>query len=143
MPLRRISDQKSQTIEEFFQQLVEEQKDIPWKTSGKVMLELIERLNNLFKEEVIWCLTSLYRLVLLAEDSWQSPWYIIISCYESGEFIIEYLIPDSEKPWDGARVCGGATSINQLEKYILIAMQNSGGWQNNSVVQEFQKLLKK
>jgi hypothetical protein len=128
MSLKRITDQKSRTIEEFYLDLAEEQISEPWRKSGRAMFALVEKLNNIFKSETIWCLTSLYRLVLLKENDWKSAWFVIVSCSESEEFHIEYLIPNDLKPWDGARVCGGATSLDQAVNYILIAMRNSHGW---------------
>jgi hypothetical protein len=128
MPLQRISDQRSETIEAFYLQLSEDQKDSPGLDSGRSMLELIKRLNEVFYHETIWCLTSNNQLVLLKNDTWQSHWYVTISCIYSREFYIEYSMPDVLKPWEDALVRGRANSLNKAIEYTLIAMKNSGGW---------------
>jgi hypothetical protein len=128
MPLKRITDQKSRTIEEFYLDLAVEQVAEPWRQSGKAMSTILEQLNKIFNSDTIWCLTSIDRLVLLREDDWRSPWFVIVSSV-AGEFLIEYLIPEDSAPWEGARVRGGSTSLDEAVKYILISMKNSGGWE--------------
>jgi hypothetical protein len=134
MPLKRISDQRSETIEAFYLQLSEAQKGSPGEDSGQSMLELIKRLNEFFYHETIWCLTSHNQLVLLENDSWHSPWYVMITCVYSREFHIEYRMPDGFKPWEDALVRGMANSLHRAIEYILIAMRNSGGWQHSAAM---------
>ena len=130
MPLIRISDQKHQTIEEFYQTIVEESESSLSRESCKAMLDIISKLNVHFLDNKIWCLTSLQRLVLLKEDNWKSPWYIIIACLGFTEYYIEYLMPDELKPWEGATVRGTTNTLEKAVEYVLLAMKNSGGWPN-------------
>lgn len=132
MPLRRISDQKSRTIKEFYNHVIGKQKAASWNDIGKAMVKLIEKLDEIFPNDIIWCLTSLHRLVLLTDDDWKSPWYVIIgslSSLNSDEIYIEYRMPDDLKPWNDAKVKGTANSLDEAVEYVLIAMQKSGGWQ--------------
>jgi hypothetical protein len=128
MPLKRISDQNGGTIQDFYFDVIEKQKASSWNDSGKAMLNLIKRLDELFMDDTIWCLTSLYRLVLLTDDNWKSPWYVIISALESKEIYVEYRMPDDLKPWDDATVKGTANSLDRAVEYVLIAMHRSAGW---------------
>lgn len=132
MPLKRISDQKSRTIKEFYSYIIGEQKAASWKDIGKAMVKLTERIDEIFPNDIIWCLTSHHRLVLLTDNDWNSPWYVIIGSLRSlnsEEIHIEYRMPDDLKPWDNAKVTGTANSLDKAVEYVLIAMQKSGGWQ--------------
>ncbi len=134
MPLRRISEQKSRTIQEFYVAVIEEQKASTWNDSGKTMLSLVQRLDELFTNDIIWCLTSHYRLVLLADDDWKSPWYVLVSSLDHKEIYVEYRMPDDLKPWEDATVKGTANSIDKAVEYILIAMQRCEGWKGMDLV---------
>ncbi len=135
MPLRRISGQKSRTIQEFYVDVIEEQKASTWNDSGKTMLSLVQKLDALFPDDTIWCLTSLDRLVLLTDDDWKSPWYVLISSLDHKEIYVEYRMPEDLKPWEDATVKGTANSIDKAVEYVLIAMQRCGGWSGMNSLQ--------
>ena len=140
MPLKRISNQKSQTPEEFYLDLSKESSTGSGsKDRNTAMLTLIKIINDFFIETNIWALTSLHRLVLLTQDNWKSKWYIIISCFNDKEIYFEYLIPAEKHPWPDAKVTGTANSLNQAKEYLLIAMRETDGWQDN---RELKELLK-
>src|SRR5688572_281702 len=107
MPLERISDQKSQTLEGFYLD-VSKESSVVSKDIGKTMLDFIREINEIFPNTVIWALTSLYRLVLLSNDDWKSKWYVIVSCLNNKEIYIEYLMPANQGPWPDATVKGTA-----------------------------------
>jgi hypothetical protein len=73
-------------------------------------------------------LTSLYRLCLLAEDTWKSPWFVIVSALDRQNYIVEYLMPEAIAPWPHAYVRGEPRSEEEAVKLILTAMEKSEGW---------------
>ncbi|MBV4360655.1 hypothetical protein [Pinibacter aurantiacus] len=105
------------------------------RTIGLRMLELIEMINQIFPATQICGLTSLYRLVLQAKDQWDSEWFVIVSCAGNNEYYFEYLMTDDKKPWQNARVTGGAINLAEAKKYLLIAMKESNGWKDCSELQ--------
>ena len=134
MPITRNTDQRSKTLEQFYLEISQEDS-YSSKSLGKLMLEFLEMINHTFKETQLWGLTSLYRLVIQAENDWKSPWYIIIRAM-GNEYHIEYLLPPQKSPWEGARVVGSATSIAEVKKCLVIAMNECDGWSNNQELSE-------
>ncbi len=133
MPIIHCSDQKSKTLEQFYS----ESDDQLTRDNGAAMLTLIKLLDKKFIDTTIFGLTSLHRLNLLASNTYRSPWYV--SFITDGFFFhIDYLVPESEQPWEHARITGEAKSFEQAYRYILIAMTKSGGWKDNV---ELRKLL--
>lgn len=133
MPIIRCSDQKHATLGQFYTDGDDQQT----LDMGARMLSLINLLDTKFKNTTIFGLTSLYRLNLLASDTYKSPWYVCFAT-DGRIFYIDYLVPESEQPWKYARVSGEAETLEQAYKYILIAMTKSEGWADNN---ELKKLL--
>jgi hypothetical protein len=133
MPIIRCSDQNNQTLGQFYSDSDDQQT----REIGAAMLSIIKLLDTKFKETTIFGLTSLYRLNLLANDTYKSPWYVSFIT-DGKNFYIDYLVPESQQPWKHARISGEAESFEQAYKYILIAMTKSGGWADNI---ELHKLL--
>jgi hypothetical protein len=127
MPLKRISDQKSKTIEEFYTELAESSDEVS-RQIGKATLELIDGLNRFFVNETIWCLTSLYRMVLLTRDDWRSPWNVIISWSGPSQFSVQYLIPNDKA--DNESQTLHSFTLNRTMIDVFKAMKSSGGWDN-------------
>ena len=92
------------------------------------MLDLISRLRSLPDERPVFGKTSLHRLGLLAEDTSESPWFVIISANDKQNYFVEYLMPKTLAPWRNAYVQGPAGSEDEAVKMILIAMERSEGW---------------
>jgi hypothetical protein len=130
MPIKRSSDQKSMTLEEFYLEFTEKSNN-SYTDVGKKMLEMIEMINDTFKDTLLWGLTSHARLVIQAEDNWRADWYVIISNIGTDEYYFEYLLPDEEKPWPNATVRGEAKNLEEAKRYLLIAMHKSKGWFGN------------
>jgi hypothetical protein len=124
MRLTRCADQSRATLDEFY--AVENEN--PFPDGKRAMLDLIARLRSLPDEQCVWGLTSLYRLCLLAEDTWKSPWFVIIGASNRDEYHIEYSMPSYLAPWPEAYVKGEAKSIDQAVQMIVTAMQKSEGW---------------
>lgn len=92
------------------------------------MLGLMARLRALPNAIQVYGLTSLDRLRLLAEDSWKSPWYVIIAALDARHYFIEYLVPDHSAPWRNAYMKGEARSEDEAMEMIVTAMEKSEGW---------------
>ncbi len=130
MPIKRSSDQKSMTLEEFYLEFSEKSSN-SYVDVGKKMLQMVELINNTFKDTLLWGLTSHARLVIQAEDNWGADWYVIISNIGTEEYYFEYLLPDEEKPWPNATVRGEAKNLEEAKNYLIIAMYKSKGWFDN------------
>src|SRR4051812_7278390 len=98
MHLTRCKDQKHATLEEFYTKAQDSHEPVTSK-SGEVMLDLITRLRALPDDRHIYGLTSHYRLCLLSQDTYTSPWFVILSALDERNYYVEYLMPESEAPW--------------------------------------------
>jgi hypothetical protein len=124
MHLTRCQDQKRQTLEEFYT----EPTEAVTREGGQAMLALLARLRALPDERRVYGLTSLYRLCFLAEDTWQSPWFVIVAALNQRNYYIEYLMPERDAPWPRAYIRGEARSEDEAVQMILTAMERSEGW---------------
>ncbi|WP_299099662.1 hypothetical protein [uncultured Winogradskyella sp.] len=125
-------------IEEYYLDISKDKSNSVWSERGKNMLKFVEMLNENFKKTKIWGLTSHSRLILQNEDKWDSKWFVIIEAL-GHEYYFEYLITDDKKPWKNATVKGVTRNLVDAKKYLLISMNESGGWNNNL---ELERLLK-
>ena len=77
MPIKRCIDQSNsnQTLIEFYEDIKNHNNSIS-ESVGVNMLKLIEKLNDLFDKSEIYCLTSMYNLVLLSGNTWKSKWVL-------------------------------------------------------------------
>ena len=96
------------------------------------MLDLIARLRALPDERRVYGLTSHYQLCLLAEDTWQSPWFVKVVAIDRRNYRVSYLVPERLAPWRWAYVHGKAESEDEAVRMILIAMDRSEGWSRHS-----------
>jgi hypothetical protein len=127
MHITRCQDQKSKTLEEFYTEQAQGAEPVSQR-AGRTMLDLLSKLKALPDERRVYGLSSLYRLCLLAEDTWKSPWFVIISALDRSNYTVEYLMPEAVAPWPHAYIRGEARSEDDALKMILIAMENSKGW---------------
>src|SRR4051812_42735407 len=109
MLLTRCKNQKSKTIEEFYGEIVQHNGDVG-REGAEAMLDLIGRLRALPDDRRVFGLTSLSRLVLLAEDTYTSPWFVIVAALDKRNYFVEYQMPDAIAPWPGACVRGECRS---------------------------------
>jgi hypothetical protein len=122
MKLERCRDQPSKALDEFYGSLAA--SDHPEsKSTGEAMLALLARLRMLDDPRQVWGLTSHYRLCLLARNTYQSPWYVIIIAISETLFAIEQFVGDHQ---DYERVQVG--SLDAAVTAILRAMDQSCGW---------------
>ncbi|AYN02420.1 hypothetical protein [Chryseobacterium sp. 3008163] len=132
MPIVRRSEQKRQTLEDFYREFVPKSEDT-FEDVGTPMLEVLKFLNTSFKNTVIYGLTSHTHLLLFNNDK-SDKFYILIAGYQSeyyNEFIIEYVIPEDKRPWEDAVIKGRTRELEDLKKMIIISMIESGGWKDN------------
>ena len=127
MHLTHCQDQKKQTLEEFYTE-VSQQDSVVCREGGRAMLDIIARLRALPNDRRVYGLTSHHRLCLLAENTYRSPWFVIISALDSRNYYVEYLMPTRIAPWPQARVRGEARSEDEAVQMILTAMEKSEGW---------------
>jgi hypothetical protein len=127
MHLTRCKDQKSATIDEFYTE-VSEHDNYTSREGGKAMLDLIARLRALPDERRVFGLTSHDRLCFLAEDSYESSWFVLVWALDKRNYFVEYRMPDNIAPWPQAFVRGEARSEDEAVRMIITAMEKSGGW---------------
>ena len=125
MPIISGSDQKNKSLTQFYSSDHEQTREM-----GAKMLSLINLIDTKFIETKIFGLTSLYKLNLLSQDSYKSAHYVSIVT-DGKIFRIDYLVPKHKQPWPEARISGETESLEQAFKYLIIAMTNSEGWQDN------------
>lgn len=130
MKLTRCHDQNKQTLEEFYTEL-SHHENVVCREGSKAILDLLPRLRALQNQYQVFGLTSHLRLCLLAQDTHQSPWYVIISALDKRNFSVEYLLPSHACPWPRAYVRGETGSEDEAVQMIEIAIQNSEGWANH------------
>ena len=127
MAIRRESSQRSNTLVGFYQEAAASDEK---GTSGigTAMLEFLQAFDERFPDRQVWGLTSHYRLWLLAEDDWRSPWFVSVIGF-LGEYWVEYRMLPADAPWPGALVRGSAPDVRRALELVEVAMARSGGWQ--------------
>ena len=146
MPIIQCSEQRQQTLEEFYKSLIPD-KVTTFADVGSPMLNVLKLINETFKETTIYGLTSHATLLLLNKDTSRSPWYVAIRGLgdalngQRNEYYIEYLMTPDKQPWSDATVKGGTTSLDELRKYIVIAMTNSKVWTDSDDLKKLYKEL--
>ena len=126
MHLVRCNDQKSKTLDEFYKEMSE--ADRVEREIGTTMLSLLAHLRALPDGRNVWGLTSHYRLCLLAEDSYETPWFVTVVALNERNYFVEYLMPERVAPWPHAYVRGEARSEDEAVQMILTGMEKSEGW---------------
>lgn len=132
MPLIRSSDQKSKTLEEFYSELIESQKNMIQQNTGKAMLSFISLVNQLFINTILYGTTSHDILLIQATDNWEDGWFVAIYAYEDATIQIEYKMSKMKSPWQDAIVKGQTNSIEEAVNYLIIAMMECEGWKDNN-----------
>lgn len=127
MQLTRCKDQDYDTLDEEYGKLARGD-DAFNRERGAAMLDLLARLRALPGDKPVFGVTSHRRLLLLAEDSHQSPKFIIVSVLGKFEYHIEALPPEWAAPWPVAYVRGFARTEDEAVEMIVTAMNVSEGW---------------
>lgn len=137
MPIIRRSEQKRQTLEDFYKEFIPKPEDV-FGDVGTPMLEVLDFLNLSFENTIVYGLTSHDHLLLFNSDK-SDDYYVSIVGYKSkyyNEFIIEYLLPSDKSPWEGAVVRGVTRQMEDFKKMIIISMTESGGWKDNPELED-------
>ena len=109
MPLVRCSDQARESLRDHYS------KDSNGGNSidpAQLMISIIDKLDEIFKETIIFGLTSIKDLNLLAYDSYKTDWFVTFIARSESEIYVEYLLPLEKRPWPFAKVKGEAKSVN-------------------------------
>lgn len=139
MPVVRCSDQPHQSLREHYNPKGETNERVI--LSHQLMISLIDKLDEIFKDTIVFGLTSHYHLNLLAYDSFQTDWFVTFIAGSDGEVYVECLLPRNKQPWPFAKVTGQAETPEEGIKYILLAMKESEGWQDNKELETCLKNL--
>ncbi len=140
MPIKRCSEQKHKTLEEFYTEFIPEKNQF-WSDVGTSMLKVIKLIDDTFKETMIYGLTSHSSLNFLSQDNSESDSFVTINSSED-EFYIEYLITKNNEPWLNATVKGATKSLDELKSLIIIAMTESQGWDGSLELKALYKSVK-
>jgi hypothetical protein len=140
MPLTHCTEQKRQTLDEFYSEWASSDDKISSDT-GKAMLTIINLINRTFLNTKIYGLTSHAHLLLFSQDNCQTKRHLSIIA-NGQEFHIEYLLPKEKQPWTNATVRGTTNSIEEFRKYIIIGMAESLGWEESSELMELYQRIK-
>lgn len=127
MPLLRCSEQRRQSLEEFYSGWTLESNPVSVRI-GESMLGVVALINTTFTETKIYGLTSHAHLLLCTEDHAPHEWYISIIA-NGQEYCIEYKMTKERQPWEGAVIKGGTKSLEEFRNFIIIALVESGGWE--------------
>ena len=127
MQLERCKDQPSTTLDDYYQGIAQHSRQLDTEI-GKAMLDLLVALRARPDDRRVWGLTSHYRLCLLAQDTYLSPWFVIVAALDNRNYTIEYLMPSDVEPWPNAYVRGEARSTEAAANMVAIAMSRCDGW---------------
>lgn len=123
--MRRATCQGGE-LTDFYQKLVTS-GDENSALIGLAMQELLKALEPVATNYEVWGLTSLFSLVLLAEDDWRAPWHVRVigrsNCYE-----IRAPMESDRETWPEGAILGLATSVADAAMMVEQAMLRSGGW---------------
>lgn len=142
MPINRSSDQKSKTLEEFYQELTSDQATVVENEIGKAMLAFISMVNNTFIKTTLYGLTSHYSLIIQRTNHWEDGWFVKVQSIGDKNFQFHYKMPEIRSPWNYATVHGQANSIEEARDFLIIAMTESEGWQDNKELRKLYNKLK-
>lgn len=120
MLLERCKDQPSLTLDQAF---------TPPEVSPDMsfaMLGLFRRLRQRGSERQAWGLTSLHQVVLLAENTWESPWYVTFIAASESWYRVSYMLPEGNEPW--TTLSAETDNEDSAVAMILEAMDLSEGW---------------
>lgn len=127
MTLTRCQDQKGQTLDEFYGELLQSTEKSS-REMGQAMLALMASLRALPDPRQVYGLTSHHWLYLLASDTSDSPWFVMVIAADARDYRIEYLMPDEIAPWPHAHVRGEARSEDEAVSMIFADIDKSQGW---------------
>ena len=134
MPLKRIANQKRQTLQEFYGEVAQSSIDFE---IGKSCLTFIEWIDSQFPNTEIIARTSHYHLQLAPNEN--VHWLVDIACGYNHTYLIKYCLVADEGLKENAEILSEATSFEMAQEYLVTAMIKSGGWPNNDELKHLHK----
>lgn len=128
MAIVRSPQQSDETIEEFYQR--DNWLGLTRKVSERT-LEFIERVNKLFPETILYVSTSHQRLCFHEAGEKELNWVIIVAYSLIDTCNVSFKVPEDKSPWKDAWTNGECTSLDTVIQYFLIAMKETGYWNEN------------
>ncbi|MGB0932275.1 MAG: hypothetical protein ACPGVB_15955 [Chitinophagales bacterium] len=140
MPITHTEYQTKETLYDFYESHSKESSQ-QHREAAKNMIKVLGLLNHLFPKTLLFGMTSHLRLVLMPSEPTETDdmWKVIIENIGLEDYYyIQYRLPKELEPWENAWVTRGIqnTSFADLEKYILTAMDESGGWTDNEELKQ-------
>lgn len=120
LQLIQCKDQRGPSLEEFYAFARCHQPE-----PAEAMLDLVANLRAEKDTRQPFVLTSHFRLVLLAQDDYRSPWLVIAEPLGDGRLAVEHLVLGRPPDRPVRKEAGSAKKAVPL---ALQAMQESGGW---------------
>ena len=122
MPVIRTENQSTESLEEFYDFLVSQNQ--VWKNTRDSMLNLIDKFNKEFPNEIFYALTSHSRLVILENKETFSDWQVIFSSSIPGEYHIDAMLPDNKSIWKNSRITTSVKGVEKAIEYFKLALKN-------------------
>jgi hypothetical protein len=120
--LRECSCQPDETLEEHFSSL--DRKYV----NGRGTLALIEGLRAFPDDRIVYGLTQIDRLILLSQDDYTTPWWVLITSHGLKDYQVDCRMPGNQAPWRGAHITGKTDKIDRALEMVVRALTVSRGW---------------
>jgi hypothetical protein len=130
MPVKKVSYQGGKDLLDFYIDNSQTGDEIH-RLRAKNMIKTLELLEQLFKDFTIYAVTSHLSLVLSPYDDDNCK----VKIWNLGPedwYTVGFELPKDKAPWKNAWVEGKMVSFNELEQYILIAMNESQAWSKSN-----------
>ena len=126
MEIRRVTSQGSETLDEFYLNLVDNSQRPNQRRLPQCMLDLLDALRADGPEPVVWGLTSMARLRLHATNDWRARTLVFISPNADGSWNIDCALPPDRCPWPDAAVTGHTEELAEAVRRVHLGLQWAG-----------------
>ncbi len=90
MPIIRSSEQKSETLEEFYKGFISDISSFSYNEVGKLMCSFLSMVNDTFIHTTLYGLTSHDVLTIQPTDNWEDGWYIAVTAFSDKTIQFEF-----------------------------------------------------
>jgi hypothetical protein len=131
MEIIRITDQRNETLSEFYARESAEYRGRGDSTNADLLATMVHLLDELNAVDgpSVFGVTSHFRLRLITDDDYRSPTLATINAVIDGPktfgFDIAYPMPTDAAPWDNAWVHGLAFDVPMALPMIQTALRRS------------------
>lgn len=122
MILNECSCQPEETLEQHFAALNRKY------VNGQGTLALIAGLREYPDDRVVYGFTQVDRLILLSQDDYTTPWWVVITSHGLKDFQIDCRVPEAQAPWRGARMIGKTKKVDRALEMVVKSLTVSRGW---------------